>query len=980
MEKQAEVARIFLKNREELKTLDINVFLLENSSRRQELKDAETDVSRAEEELADTKRRHEESTRLYDELQTKLEALDAAIEEARERITDSSVKREKLEGQIGILTEQIRQGKSDAEHFDTRKRDQAGVVAAKEEELRGLQEELEAVATEARKFDEALQKAVMEQAEITKKATAAEESIEEYKSRLIEQLNDRAAIRSRLSSLDTRAEQAKLREAELTGRLVRARSDESRQEEVLEDLRGVFKSITEEITRLNEEQKAAETELSGMKDRLASCDVKLREATAERQRVQSRLEALANLTERYEGYGGSVKRVMELKGKEPGIIGVVADIIKTDKKYETAIEVALGGSIQNIVTTDEETAKRAISFLKETRSGRATFLPLSGIENPRGLSDDSCLRERGVIGTADTLVETEARYANVARTLLGRIVVVQTIDDAIRIERAYHHSLRMVTLEGELLTPGGAISGGAFKNTSNLLGRRREMDELERQVRELTDAEKAAQQAIDDTKSRRNELRTRIEEGRTTLQEKFIEQNTARLNVQAEEERQEAQRGALTDLKKESGELEEEVGRIEAERASEQERLAASEALEQEYTQAAEELRVSLEELRRQEDEKAAVVSEARLSAQSVSQKADFHRENVERVTGELKSARDAYDEIIESIAKGAALLAQREQDLETVRGTIEASREVQSDADRELNEKRAEKDTLTEEQKQAYRLTGELAEAMSGLEREVTRLHARCERCREAIESRINYMWEEYEITLSDAEGMRDETMDDLPRMKSRISALKDENKKLGDVNVGAIEEYRTLMERYTFLKTQHDDLIRAQEELSGIIQELDESMRSRFMEQFARIQREFDTVFKEMFGGGTGTLELVEGEDILTAGIRVIAQPPGKKLQNMMQLSGGEKALTAIALLFAIQALKPSPFCLLDEIEAALDENNVVRFAGFLHKLEDTQFIVITHRRGTMESADRLYGITMQEKGVSTLVSVNLIDKELS
>ena len=268
----------------------------------------------------------------------------------------------------------------------------------------------------------------------------------------------------------------------------------------------------------------------------------------------------------------------------------------------------------------------------------------------------------------------------------------------------------------------------------------------------------------------------------------------------------------------------------------------------------------------------------------------------------------------------------------------------------------------------------------MAGLDKEVYRLNAQREKLQDMTESQINYMWDEYEITLSDAAGMRNEELNDLPAMKRDISTLKDQIKKLGDVNVNAIEDYKNLMERYSFLKTQHDDLIEAEKTLEGIITELDTAMRKQFHEKFGEISLEFDKVFKEMFGGGKGTLELMEDEDILEAGIRIIAQPPGKKLQNMMQLSGGEKALTAIALLFAIQNLKPSPFCLLDEIEAALDESNVSRFAKYLHKLtRHTQFIVITHRRGTMEQVDRLYGITMQEKGVSTLVSVNLIDKEL-
>ncbi len=324
--------------------------------------------------------------------------------------------------------------------------------------------------------------------------------------------------------------------------------------------------------------------------------------------------------------------------------------------------------------------------------------------------------------------------------------------------------------------------------------------------------------------------------------------------------------------------------------------------------------------------------------------------------------------------------MAQKRESIEQIKQTIEASHTAQSETEKKLKEDTERREELSAKQKNFFSEREELSARISALDKEVYRLNAQKERLEESIETQINYMWDEYEITLSDAAGLRDEALTDLSAMKKEITRLKDEIRKLGDVNVNAIEDYKNLSERYNFLKTQHDDLVEAAETLENIIEELDTAMRAQFKEKFGDICREFDKVFKELFGGGKGELELQEDEDILEAGIRIIAQPPGKKLQNMMQMSGGEKALTAIALLFAIQNLKPSPFCLLDEIEAALDENNVGRFAKYLHKLtKHTQFIVITHRRGTMEKVDRLYGITMQEKGISALVSVNLIDKEL-
>ncbi|MBQ8877557.1 MAG: AAA family ATPase, partial [Lachnospiraceae bacterium] len=388
----------------------------------------------------------------------------------------------------------------------------------------------------------------------------------------------------------------------------------------------------------------------------------------------------------------------------------------------------------------------------------------------------------------------------------------------------------------------------------------------------------------------------------------------------------------------------------------------------------------SLEGLRSLETEQTAKVSELDVEVEKILQKEEFERQNVNRIEGELMRFTGELNEIKEGLLSTEEDVARKLHNIEEIEKTILASVSSKSDAEEKLKADIEKKDELSANQKKFFATREELAERMNNLDKEVYRLTAQKEKMEGSIEGFINYMWDEYEITLSDAASLRNEELTDLSAMKKDISSLKDQIRKLGDVNVNAIEDYKNVMERYEFLKTQHDDLVEAEQTLQKIIEELDASMRKQFKEKFSDICREFDKVFKELFGGGKGTLELMEEEDILEAGIRIIAQPPGKKLQNMMQLSGGEKALTAIALLFAIQNLKPSPFCLLDEIEAALDESNVGRFAKYLHKLtKHTQFIVITHRRGTMESADRLYGITMQEKGVSALVSVSLIDSQL-
>lgn len=672
---------------------------------------------------------------------------------------------------------------------------------------------------------------------------------------------------------------------------------------------------------------------------------------------------------------------MEQKERNEGIVGVVADIIHVEKKYEVAIETALGGSIQNIVTKDEDTAKRMISFLKTNRLGRATFLPLTSIRNYQRFRNTEALSEPGVIGTADTLVRIDDKYRDVAGSLLGRILVMDNVDNALKLNRKYSQSMRIVTLEGELLVPGGAISGGAYKNSSNLLGRRREIEELEKRVKELARSVSEIDKDIEDTKARRTRMRVDLEAIKGDIQRKSIEQNTARLNIAQARERMEEEVESAASLQQEEQEIQEKTREIRTDKESVQQELVASEALEARAQEEIARFQQELEERRRAETEAAAAVSEWDLKVEKLRQSLGFQQSNADRIDGEIQRARAELEEVLEALRENGQAVESKQRTIEEIQKTITASYDAQNESEARLKEDMAQREELSARQKSFFARREELAQRQSALDKEVYRLNAQKERMEESMESQINYMWDEYEITLSDAASLRDGELTDLAAMKKEIASLRDQIRKLGDVNVNAIEDYKNLLERYTFMSTQRDDLVEAEKTLENIIQELDAAMRKQFAEKFAEIGREFDKVFKELFGGGRGTLELIEDEDILEAGIRIIAQPPGKKLQNMMQLSGGEKALTAISLLFAIQNLKPSPFCLLDEIEAALDDSNVGRFAKYLHKLtKNTQFIVITHRRGTMEQVDRLYGITMQEKGVSTLVSVNLIDKELT
>ena len=980
LEKQSEVAKVYLKKKEELKTLDVNMFLLEHNRLKEQLASVEEKYGIAEKDLSATGEKYEGIKEEYEKVQSRIEQLEAAIEEARTNLTDTSVMRGKLEGEINVLKEQIHSAQDNEVHLKTRQKNVQAEIEEKDVDKNRILKEKQAIDDQVAELVATRNEVRELLTQIQNRIAELNDNIENGKNTIIGELNQRATIKSKMGRYDTMLEQIAIRKAELNSRLLRAKSDEETREENIRQLNETFERVTAELEQMNGKAKEQEQELVGARELLASKDSRLRETQEKYHQEKSRLEALSNLTERYDGYGGSVKKVMEQKEHQKGIIGVVADIIKTDKKYETAIETALGGNIQNIVTDDEETAKRMIGFLKQNKLGRATFLPLTSIKNPQEFKNPEALKEKGVIGMADELVQIEKKYKDVAKAMLGRIVVVDNVDNAVKIARKFDYGIRMVTIEGELLVPGGAISGGAFKNNSNLLGRRREIEELEKETKALLDKIDALGKEIEETKSNRNRLRMELEALKSDIQRKFIEQNTARMNVETARERMEEAEEGSRSLQNEEKEIEKQVLEIKNNKEEIQKELVASEELEKTAEKQIAEFQKELEEQRSRETERAAKVSEWDVKVEKMLQTQEFHQANVDRINGELDRYRTELDEINEGLAANAESMEEKKRNIGQIEKTIAASHDSQNQSQKELTENIAAREELAAKQKNFFAEREELAGQMTALDKEVYRLNTQREKLEESMENQINYMWDEYEITLSDAAGIRNEEMNDLPAMKKEIAALKDQIRKLGDVNVNAIEDYKNLMERYTFLKNQHDDLVEAEKTLEGIITELDVAMRKQFNEKFGEINREFDKVFKELFGGGKGTLELMEDEDILEAGIRIIAQPPGKKLQNMMQLSGGEKALTAISLLFAIQNLKPSPFCLLDEIEAALDESNVGRFAKYLHKLtKNTQFIVITHRRGTMEKADRLYGITMQEKGVSALVSVNLIDKDL-
>ena len=980
LERQSEAAKKYLGFKEELKTYDVNLFLMETEGVRSQLKEVDEKEGIVSGDLEDATSQSEKLKDEYERLEQEISGLDHGIAQKRTDLSRAEMLKGNLEGQINVLNEQINTEKMNAEHINSRIQSIEQAMAEKKQQIAGYQTDNKGItesAEESRKRQAEAEDELFHQDE---ELMLLDQKIEQAKSSIIAGLNEKASLSAKGQRYEAMLEQVQVRRSEVCQKLLKFKSDESVQEEQLETERAKLQAVEERLEKLAAAQTECEAQLQHYEQEVRRLTRNLNEKQQEYHTAYTRLESLRNLAERYEGYGNSIRRVMEVRDRVHGIRGVVADLITTDKKYETAVETALGGSIQNVVTDSEQTAKQLIEYLKKNKYGRVTFLPLTSIGQGGGFSKPEALREQGVIGLASELVHVEPEYQVLAKYLLGRVVVADTIDHAIALARKYKYSLRIVTLEGELLSAGGSMTGGAFKNSSNLLGRKREIEELEAVCKKALDSSEKIQDELTLDEGIFQDKKEELEQIKKDSHEASLEQNTQQMNVMQLEEKRDEIRESSQDMILENRQLEAQIGEIEENRQGLSKDTDALVQVNDQVSREIEALSSQMEKDKKNREASAHQLEAIRLEAANLKQKVDFVLENIHRVEEELAKLEEELSELNAGNTDSGATVEAKRSEIANLRELIENAVEQRNLLAAQVEEESAQKEDKTKSQKEFFNKREELSQRMARLDKELFRLQSQKEKLEEKQEVQVNYMWNEYELTFTTAQPLKNPELTVLSDIKKRIDELKNDIRSLGNVNVNAIEDYKEISGRYEFMRTQHDDLVQAEAALMQIIEELDSGMRRQFEEKFREIRREFDRVFKELFGGGHGTLDLQEDEDILEAGIQIIAQPPGKKLQNMMQLSGGEKALTAISLLFAIQNLKPSPFCLLDEIEAALDDSNVDRFAGYLHKLtKNTQFIVITHRRGTMLAADRLYGITMQEKGVSTLVSVNLIEDQL-
>lgn len=978
LESQSNKAKKFLVLYDEKKSLEISVWVAEIEKIKQSSREFEEKYNIAKGGLEDVSveiDNFEKEINLIFEnnknINIEIEQVRARLASFEESISNVSSRIAVLETGIGFETESIEKIESEIKSVMQKSEDIKASVSERERTIEQKREEINAIEKDTAALYievESISKSGEDMRRETARVREQKLALSEQKNTLnIQKISYTASVSSknaRLSELETELNGRKDAYASLEQEIAQLDLNKTQKTEHKTSLTNSvsgFNKMLEIKRRRYDEQLSARDKLSN----------ELRE-------TNQNLKILSDMEKHLDGFAGSVKTVMENSrhGNLQGILGTVSQLIRVDKKYITAIETALGGAIQDIVTDTAKNAKNAMLLLKNNRAGRATFLPLSEL-NPRP-ADRSELRGDGIIGLAHELVETPDKDSEKAITfLLGRTVVCDTIDDAISVSRSMKAKYKTVTLDGQVVNPGGSMTGGSTAKSAGLLSRSIEIERLEKLVKTQADNLAEIEAGFEKAEAEKNELEARLEgvlaEIRVTEEEitrisDMRDSKQVVLNSYAEiisgcEEEKKSILLSLSDIDGKVALLDKQMDGIDKQISDTDAVLLSLEGKTD-----AETLRI--EEIKQK-------ISDNDIRKIGIFKDIETERSVIEQFEAQLKLYENEQSGKEESIANSRLSIEQKKTEIESLQKETESAREMQkagNDRIAELidcrNKSEAEQTAFRNKQREKLSEKEHLLQEVTRFENKLQNISGQTDRIVEHLM--------EYELTVTEAVKLAG-PIENMTEARSRITELKNSIRALGNVNVEAIEEYTAVKERFDFLDNQMTDLKKSKAELEKIIRELLSRMTSIFTEKFNQLNTEFGKTFAEMFGGGKAELILLDPEDVLNCGIDIRVAPPGKIIKNLVSLSGGEQAFTAIALYFAILRVRPTPFCMMDEIEAALDDVNVNKFAAKLRDFSDnTQFIVITHRRGTMEEADVLYGITMQEKGISKLLTINVNDVE--
>ncbi len=980
LEEQSRRAKEYLQLKEELKRAETAEFCRDAARIQAQLADLSQKEAAAQEEKAASLAAAESERAKASSLREKAAELDEKLQGQNASLTQLRTEIEKTEGEIR-LREQQRQNDADnicriQEEIAQREKKKAENRAEQElcaSRMTGAQLEMEHHQEEL----DALEKSY---ASLNTMLHQGEAQAESYKDEIFEQIRIGTELKGEISEREAMQEQFLARKKQLSEETEYTQSRLQQAEVHLQALEKQESDRREQIRDLEQEQSALEQDRAHALKQKQSAESGLIAQEKRISETRSRLSLLQEMEREHEGFFGSVKSLLRLPDREKrGICGAVGQLLQVEEVYETAIEAALGGAMQNIVTETEEDAKNAIQYLKQNRLGRATFLPVTAIRGKFFEGRPAILSEIGILGTAFDLVSCEEKYRQIAQNLLGRVLVAENLEHAVRLAQKYRHQYKLVTLEGDILNPGGAMTGGSMqKKALHIFGRSREINHLKELLREH---EAAAEKLRDQQQLAAEDLQEIEQEAMEKRME--LQRLTLSLSGGASEREKTAQEKAsaaekLRLLQIEEHQLAEQLERAETEIRDFRERLTESERAMSAANAELDAFQQNLSGEKEERDSLLEHITQKKVTLSKLGQGLANIEETRLRLRQEL-AALDAEQKRAEQQAalhqQNTALRMEQQKDLEKKTKQLAAEAEELQDA---IEQTAAEKNQSAQAAAVAEEGMTQWRETANLLENEILRIGAKKERLEDEKQRLTAQMWEEYEMTLRMAQDYMAAQGEGQAESRS-VKEWKGMIRALGHINIDAIEQYREVRERYEFLTAQREDILAAEEKLTQIIAELSLLMENQFREQFALISENFSKVFQEMFGGGKAYLQLTDSKNVLDSAIEIVAQPPGKNLQNMQLLSGGERALTAIAILFSILKLKPSPFCILDEIEAALDDANVSRYAQYLKQFSaETQFIVITHRKGTMEYADVLYGVTMQEKGISKLISVDFSQTE--
>ena len=972
---QSDKAKQFLDLREELKSIEVGLFIYNINTYKEKLEQLvkDEDIITSQKEAEDSKMEALQASK--EELRQVVDDITAQIENMQNIGFESSNKIEKINSEIGISNERIQNNSANKQRLEAEILEVKNRIEELKEEQKQKLEKKTNLTSNKEKFEKELAEKETELAELSKKLSAKELEIEGKKQIVQDNIDKKYELAAEINTQDVNYENLEKRKKQLKNEIDSVISElDSTRYGKNEISKGFYDIESKRNIAVENLEKSVQAKEQNMQ-KLKQYEEEISKLTYTQRMKQARHQFLIETEKEKEGYNKTVKSLLVACDKDSnlnkGIHGVLANLISVEKEYETAIEMCLGQSLQNIVTSTEQDAKKMIEYLRTNSLGRASFLPIASVQ---GKKLDKLTKMDGVIGIASDLVKCKKEYEQIILSLLGRTVVVEDMDTAIALAKKDKYSFRIVTLKGDIISSSGSISGGSVQTkTVNILGRSREIEDLEKELKKL---EKQIADKTAEKEEYASSIGDSIEETaklEKELQEIEIVYATEKQKMVAVEEN-------ITRLENRLAKLKEEVTQTEKQKEENRLLKEQKEAEIQELTQQIEELNKVIEEfaLNNKDNQKYIDdlnfdITNLKISVTSFDESESSIEEMVERISQDIKNNEQSIENKNQNILAITEENTKLEQTITEYNNQIEQIKQEVTNSGTKVEELKQERIAKNEKLVNTENEIQSQFSTLESLKEQIIKLDVKKTKLEQDLQQVVESLWNEYELTPNSTEEYQ--KPNNVATAQKQVNSLRNKIKDLGSINIDSIEEYKKTKERYDFMSEQRLDLENTASKLRKIIGDMTTTMQNQFKEKFELINKNFNEVFTELFNGGKAELILENEENILECGIDIRVQPPGKKLQNMMLLSGGEKAFTAIALLFAILKINPAPFCILDEIEAALDDVNVYRFAEYLKKFcKQTQFLVITHRKGTMEAGDSVYGVTMEENGISKLLSIKL------